>query len=345
MDQVSGWGNGALADDASSGKACVNLAMIEIDQTCLAAHRKCMNPPSGQPSSPLHWETQRVFLAVLRTGSLSAAARALGMAQATARRRIDELESRVGMNLFVRSPKGLMPTDTARDLIGHAEAMALAAEAFTRAASAEASVPGGTVRVTSTELVSVEILPPLLHELRVALPDLTLELSVSNKPEDLALQESDVAVRLRRPTEAAVVTRHVGDLRLGLYATAELLALHGTPRSDSDLARYPLIGPDRNLPQIAFLGQQGFPCAPPHTVIRTDNLLAQFAALRAGLGIGVCASQLAGRYGLVRVLPAQVDFRVDVWIAMHHDLKRVRRIAAVFEALGQSLSRFLKEAE
>jgi DNA-binding transcriptional LysR family regulator len=150
-----------------------------------------MNPPSGQPSSPLHWETQRVFLAVLRTGSLSAAARALGMAQATARRRIDELESRVGMNLFVRSPKGLMPTDTARDLIGHAEAMALAAEAFTRAASAEASVPGGTVRVTSTELVSVEILPPLLHELRVALPDLTLELSVSNKPEDLALQESD----------------------------------------------------------------------------------------------------------------------------------------------------------
>lgn len=304
-----------------------------------------MNPPSGPTPLSLHWETQRVFLAVLRTGSLSAAARALGMAQATARRRIDELEASVGVNLFVRSPKGLMPTDTARDLISHAEAMALAAEAFTRAASAEASVAGGTVRVTSTELISVEVLPPLLHELRAALPHLALELSVSNKQEDLALQESDVAVRLRRPTGAAVVTRHVGDLRLGLYATEALLSVHGIPRSVADLARYPLIGPDRNLMQIAFLGEQGFLCAPQQAVIRTDNLLAQFAALRAGLGIGVCASQLARRDGLVRVLPDEVDFRMDVWIAMHHDLKRVRRIAAVFETLGQSLSRFLEEAE
>lgn len=131
-----------------------------------------MNTPS------LQWETQRVFLAVLRTGSLSAAARVLGIAQATARRRIDELERSVGMNLFVRSPKGLMPTDTARELIGHAESMALAAEAFTRAASAEADVCAGTVRVTSSQLLGVEVLPALLRDLRSAQPKLTLELSV-----------------------------------------------------------------------------------------------------------------------------------------------------------------------
>ncbi|WP_338524231.1 LysR family transcriptional regulator [Pseudomonas batumici] len=291
----------------------------------------------------LQWETQRVFLAVLRTGSLSAAARALGIAQATARRRIDALEHSVGMSLFVRSPSGLMPTDTARELIGHVESMALAAEAFTRAASAEASVPGGTVRVTSSQLLGVEVLPSMLREIRTAQPQLTLELSVSNRLEALALQESDVAVRIRRPTEAAVVTRHVGDLHVGLYATAELLAQSGVPHRTSELNHYPLIGPDRNLAEVAFLGQQGFLCTSEHAVIRTDDHLAQFAALRAGLGIGVCSSQLARRHGLVRVLPEQVDFRVDVWIAMHHDLRRVRRIALVFDALAQSLSRFLAD--
>jgi DNA-binding transcriptional LysR family regulator len=291
----------------------------------------------------LQWETQRVFLAVLRTGSLSAAARALGIAQATARRHIDTLEHSVGMSLFVRSPAGLMPTDTARELIGHVESMALAAEAFTRAASAEASVAGGTVRVTSGQLLGVEVLPSMLREIRTAQPQLALELSVSNRLENLALQEADVAVRIRRPTEAAVVTRHVGDLHVGLYATAELLTQSGAPRNASELSHYPLIGPDRNLAEVALLGQQGFLCTSEHAAIRTDNHLAQLAALRAGLGIGVCSSQLARRHGLVRVLPDQVDFRVDVWIAMHHDLRRVRRIALVFDALAQSLSRFLAD--
>ncbi|NVZ79674.1 LysR family transcriptional regulator, partial [Pseudomonas gingeri] len=83
----------------------------------------------------LQWETQRAFLAVLRTGSLSGAARLLGIAQATARRRIEALEQSVGVSLFIRSPAGLLPTDMAKDLIGHVEAMAMAANAFNRAAS------------------------------------------------------------------------------------------------------------------------------------------------------------------------------------------------------------------
>lgn len=292
----------------------------------------------------LQWETQRVFLAVLRTGSLSAAARALGIAQATARRRIDALERSVGTSLFVRSPAGLMPRDNARELIGHAQSMALAAEAFARAASAQANVSGGIVRITSNQLLAVEILPSMLREIRAAQPQLALELSVSNRLEDLALQEADVAVRIRRPVEASIVTRHVGDLRVGLYATAGLLEHRGRPRCADELSEYPVIGPDRNLTEQAFLAQQGFLCRGEQVVFRSDDHLAQFAALRAGLGIGVCSSQLARRHDLVRVLPEQVDFTVDIWIAMHHDLKRVRRVSLVFDALSQSLSRFLAEA-
>ncbi|MFS2159310.1 LysR family transcriptional regulator [Pseudomonas sp. Pseusp122] len=294
-----------------------------------------MNPPQ------LQWETQRAFLAVLRTGSLSGAARLLGIAQATARRRIEALEQSVGVSLFIRSPAGLLPTDMARELIGHVESMALAAEAFTRAASAESGLSAGTVRITCGRLMGIEVLPSMLRGIRSQHPQLALELSVSNRLEALALQEADVAIRIRRPTEAAVVTRHVGDLQVGLYASGDLLEQFGAPSGAEDLRRYPLIGPDRNLKEIEFLGQQGFACASPQTLIRTDDHLAQFAALRAGLGIGVCSRQLAQQHGLVRVLPDQVDFAVDVWIAMHQDVRRVRRIALVFDALAQSLGRFL----
>ncbi|MGB3123922.1 MAG: LysR family transcriptional regulator [Pseudomonas sp.] len=289
----------------------------------------------------LQWETQRAFLAVLRTGSLSGAARLLGIAQATARRRIEALEQSVGVSLFVRSPKGLLPTDMARELISHVEAMAVAANAFNRAASADTAEVAGTVRLTSGQLLGVEVLPPMLRTLRRAHPHLAVELNVSNRLHALALQEADVAVRIRRPTEATVVTRKVGDLHVGLYAAPELLAEQGTPERLAELADYPLIGPDRNAQDIAFLHEQGVDCGAARTVLRTDDHLAQFAALRAGLGIGVCPAQLAQRHGLVRVLP-EVAFNVDVWIAMHQDMRRVPRVAVVFDALGAALTAFLQ---
>lgn len=294
-----------------------------------------MNPPL------LQWETQRAFLAVLRTGSLSGAARLLGIAQATARRRIEALEQSVGVSLFIRSPAGLLPTDTAKDLISHVEAMAVAANAFNRAASADAALAGGTVRLTSGKLLGVEVLPPMLRSLRREHPQLSIELSVSNRLQALALQEADVAVRIRRPTEATVVARKVGDLQVGLYAAPGLLAEQGSPDTVAQLHGYPLIGPDRNLLEIEFLRERGFGCSAPHAVIRTDDHLAQLAALRAGLGIGVCSRQVAQRHGLVRVLQGQVDFNVDVWIAMHQDMRKVQRIAVVFDQLGAALTDFM----
>jgi len=290
----------------------------------------------------LQWETQRAFLAVLRTGSLSGAARLLGIAQATARRRIEALEQSVGVSLFIRSPAGLLPTDTAKDLISHVEAMAVAANAFNRAASAEAALAGGTVRLASGKLLGVEVLPPMLRNLRRSHPQLAIELSVSNRLQALARQEADVAVRIRRPTDASVVTRKAGDLQVGLYAAPELLAEQGTPDSLEQLRDYPVIGPDRNLLEIGFLREQGFDCGPERSMVRTDDHLAQLAALRAGLGIGVCSAQLAQRHGLVRVLSGQVDFSVDVWIAMHQDMRKVQRVALVFDGLGQALTDFLR---
>jgi len=289
----------------------------------------------------LHWENQRAFLAVLRTGSLSGAARLLGIAQATVRRRIEALESSVGIKLFTRSPTGLTPTDTARELIAHVESMALAAEAFNRAASSEAIAGGGTVRIASSDLLGVEVLPLLLQPIGRTHPRLTFELSVNNRLESLARQEADIAIRTHRPTEADVITRRVGALQIGLYATQEFLDRYGTPTCLESLARLPMIGPDCNLADIQTLGKQGFPLAQQRFQLRTDSHLAQQAGLRAGIGIGVCPSQLAARDGLVRVLPDTLDFAVDVWIATHRDLRRIPRIQQVFDALATAMETYL----
>jgi len=291
----------------------------------------------------LDWESQRVFLAVLRTGSLSGAARMLGIAQATARRRIERLEASVGVSLFLRTPAGLQPTDAARELGEHVEAMDAAARAFSRRAGEGADAAEGVVRITSSELLGVEVLPPMLLEIRQTLPGVRLELSVQDRLEALPRQEADIAVRLRRPSEANVVARRAGALRVGLFATADCIQAHGLPQTRDDLRHMPMIGPDRRLADRRVLAEQGVIDADQPFAIACDHHVAQFAALKAGLGVGVCPRQLAKPLGLVPVLAQEIGFDVDVWIAMHGDLRRVKRVAGVFDALARELDGWLAE--
>ena len=293
--------------------------------------------------SGLEWESQRVFLAVLRSGSLSGASRLLGIAQATARRRLESLETGLGVKLFTRTCAGLVPTASARGLVHHVESMAMAAEAFNRMASAETDVSCGTVRLTSSAFLGVEVLPGLLREFHYKHPTLKLEISINDSLENLARQESDIAVRLVRPREADVVVRRAGALRVGLYASAQCLERYGEPASLEALRRAPLIGPDRRSTDRRRLIEAGL-CEDQPFSIATDNHLAQLAALRNGLGFGLCPATVAATYGLIRVLPDSFGFDVDVWIAMHNDLRNVGRIAKTFEALSEALSLYLDES-
>lgn len=294
--------------------------------------------------SLLEWESQRVFLAVLRSGSLSGAARLLGIAQATARRRLDQLERALGLSLFTRTPGGLTPTAAARDLIQHVEAMDLAARAFSRMASAEATPDRGTVRIACGDLLGVEVLPGLLRDFHHRHPGLRLELSVVDALEDIARLQSDIAVRLVRPSEADIRVRRVGSLRVGVHASSHCLQRYGLPASLEALRRAPLIGPDRRVADLARMVEVGFCAADQPFAIACDNHLAQLAALREGLGFGLSPTCIARRHGLTRVLAEAVGFEVEVWIAMHNDLRRVQRIDRAFDVLGEALRSYLEEA-
>jgi DNA-binding transcriptional LysR family regulator len=287
------------------------------------------------------WELYRTFLAVLQEGSLSGAARALDLTQPTIARHIDALEQALGIQLFVRSQRGLAATEVALDLKPYAEALASSAAAMLRAASGQRGSVSGSVRVTASEIIGAEVLPPILASLRVRHPALEFELVLSNTVDNLLRRDADIAVRMVEPVQEALVVRHVGDVSLGLYAHRSYLERHAEPRRITDLQQHSLIGYDRETPALRTLRQQlpGFDRV--RFAFRSDSDLAQFAAIKAGFGIGVCQIAIARRdpdlIKVLTVLTGDFQFRFGTWVVMHEDLRSLPRCRAAFDGLVAGL--------
>ncbi|MGO8920512.1 MAG: LysR family transcriptional regulator [Stellaceae bacterium] len=289
------------------------------------------------------WELYHSFLAVLRQGSLSAAARRLRLTQPTIGRHVAALEAALGVALFTRSPGGLVPTPAALGLATHAEAMEAAAEALRRAASGEAEEERGTVRLTASEMMGAEVLPAILARFRERHPDIALELVLSNRNEDLLRREADIALRMARPRQAALAARRIGTVGLGLYAHRRHIAAFGLPQSLEELLRHPIIGFDRDDSSWRSLGDLGLPVTRELFAFRADSDLAQLAALRAGLGIGGCQHGIARRErDLVPVLPQALSFSLEMWLAMHEDLRASRRVRLLFDHLAAALADYAR---
>lgn len=295
-------------------------------------------------ASTADWDLFQSLHAVLKAGSLSGAAKLRGLTQPTLGRHIEALEQQLGGPLFLRSPRGLQPTDLALELTNHLEDMAAAAGAAVRDASGSADAVRGAVRLTASEIMGVEVLPPILTSFRQAHPEVDVELALSNRNEDLSRRDADIAVRMMRPTQNTLVARKVGVTGLGFYATQEYLDRHGAPASMVELSRHCLIGFDRAWPNLRELADLDLPIAREVFAFRCDSDLAQLAMLRAGFGIGACQHIIARRDGLVPVLPGVFGFNLDIWIAMHERLKANKRMRLMFDHLAESLTVYLKAA-
>ncbi|MDL5364299.1 LysR substrate-binding domain-containing protein [Xanthomonas sp. NCPPB 2654] len=289
--------------------------------------------------SAIGWELYRTFLAVLEEGSLSAAARALALTQPTVGRHVAALEKALAVPLFVRSQTGLLPTDAALALRGHAQSMASIAASLQRAAGRHGEAVQGTVRIAASEVIGAEVLPPVLAGLRRAHPQLRLELVLSNRVQDLLHREADVAVRMTRPQQDLLVARRIGEVALGLYAHRDYLARHGTPQGLDELVQHALVGFDAETPflraaraALPLWRREAF-------ALRADSDLAQLALIRAGCGIGFFQMPLARRTpSLVPVLPQQVRLGLETWITMHQDLRGSAACSAVFAALADAMT-------
>jgi DNA-binding transcriptional LysR family regulator len=289
-----------------------------------------------------NWDELRSFRAVLRDGSLSGAARRLGMAQPTLGRHIEALEDALGVALFTRSPRGLTPTDAALHLDPHVEDMAAASAALVRTAAAEAAPDRGVVRITASEVIGCEVLPPLLASFGAANPGVAIELALNNRNEDLSRRDADIAVRMIRPTQNALVAQRIGATKIGLYAHRTYLELFGTPTNVDDLRAHRLIGYEQDDRSFRAAGGGAFQISRESFGFRCDNDLAQLAALRAGVGIGACQENLAKRDpDLIRLLAESLTFELEVWLVMHEDVRGTPRIRRVFDHLAEGLMQFV----
>lgn len=284
------------------------------------------------------WELWRSFLAVVQHGSLSGAARALALTQPSVGRHIQLLEASLDVVLFTRSRQGLKPTAMAQSLLPHANVMASAAEQLLRTASGSLADAYGTVRVAASEMVGTLVLPRILSAFREENPNIAIELVLSNRNEDLLQRDADIAIRMQRPTQTALVARHVGNVRVGLFAHADYVRKYGQPTSTEALAEHPLIGIDRDSRELGHPGLGEHQFAREDFSFRCDSDVAQFMAMKAGFGIGACHWPLASADPqCVPVLADSVAWSYAVWLVMHEDQRKTARIHRLFEHLAAGL--------
>lgn len=295
---------------------------------------------------PIDWSLYRTFLAVMQEGSLSGAARLLGTTQPSMGRHIAALEAALGATLFTRSPEGLKPTTLAMALQGPAQAMSAAVQQATRMASGDQVTDGGTVRITASQIIGGEVLPEMLARYREQHPMVTLELVLNNKTEDLLKGEADIAVRMVRPTQQALLAKRLGRVDVGMYAHSRYVKARGMPRSMLDMAHHTLIGADQDTFAARLAMQKGLALSREMFQFRSDNDLAQLAALRAGMGIGGCQIGIARRDpALLPVLPDSLTFSLDMWLVTHGDLRQNKVVMGLYRFLTQELSAYVLSSQ
>jgi DNA-binding transcriptional LysR family regulator len=295
-----------------------------------------MNKPTN---TGFDWSLVRSFLAVLDHGSLLAGARALRTSQPTLGRHIVELETQLGALLFERTGRGLVPTALALQVREAARAMESAAQDLGRTLSGAQSLTSGTVRITASVPVAVELLPGVLAQLRLQMPELQIEVVSSNQISNLLRREADIAVRMVRPEQGSLVAKKIGNVALGAFAHRNYLARRGVPRQPTDLLRHDLIGSDADTAILQGFRTMGFPVERDSFVLRSDDFMVQWRAVQAGVGVGFCAEYMARNDPQVmRILAGQLSIPpLPMWLAVHREIRTSRRIRAVFDFLADAL--------
>lgn len=284
------------------------------------------------------WSLIQSFLAVAETGSLSAAARRLGQSQPTLGRQIRTLEAALGSPLFSRHAKGLHLTETGQALVPDAERMRAAMKAIELTAAGEEQEIQGTVRITASVFAAHYVLPPILARIREEEPAISLVLVPTDVTENLLFREADIAVRMYRPTQLDIVTRHVTSIEMGIFAARSYLDRAGRPERIEELAHHALIGFDQDDQIIRGLQAAGVSMRPEDFAVRCDSHSAYWQLLRAGCGIGFSQAMLGRADPLVEELPFEVGIPVlEVWLAAHPAMRRTPRVGRVWDRLAEGL--------
>lgn len=288
----------------------------------------------------IDWTLVRSFLAVAEEGSLSAAARRLEMTQPSIGRHVKLLEDALGVSLFTRVHRGLELTETGQTLLAPARDMLAASVRLELAAEGRSERLSGTVRITASEVVSHYHLPQIFAAIRMQEPDIQLELVPSDTSENLLFREADIAIRMYRPSQLDVVTRHVGNLPVGLYAAKSYLARKGPLKQIEDTGSHDFIGFDKSDMIIRIFREMGLDVDRNFFPVRTDSQAIYWEMVRMGCGIGASQRAIGDADPLVERLDIDLPMPpMQIWLTAPEVLKTNPRIRRVYDLLGDAVGR------
>jgi DNA-binding transcriptional LysR family regulator len=288
----------------------------------------------------IDWNLARAFCVTAECGSLSAAARKLGLTQPTLSRQVASLEEVLGVLLFERLGKRLALTAAGLSLLEPARAMAAGADAMTIAAAGTSQDIAGCVSISATDAVSAYLLPDFIARIREKAPQITLVVVASNALSDLKRREADIAIRHVRPKDPDLIARLVGDMTAHFYAANIWLAKNGTPQTVADLSTVDMLGFWPMEEYAQHLDAAGVSVSAKSFCIVSESAVVLWEMVRSGLGVCMMLEEIASRMtGITRLLPDWPGVAVPVWLVCHRELRTSRRVRVVFDILAEELCR------
>ena len=285
------------------------------------------------------WTRMRAFLATAEAGSLSAAARKLGLTQPTLGRQVTALEKELGLVLFERNPRRMTLTDAGRDLLEDARAMDMAANRISLLAEGRANSLDGLIRITASDMMSAYKLPDTLLQLRTMAPRLRVDVIAANDIRDILKREADIAIRHVRPEQPDLIARFVGDAAASLYASKSYIAARGMPDGIEDLKQHDFISLGDDDRYVEAMQHYGIPATQDNLRTGSTSGITAWELVRKGFGLFPMSDDIAQQFDdVVPVLAEQTALTFPVWLVTHRDLHTSRRIRLVFDLLADMLT-------
>ena len=273
------------------------------------------------------WDDLRLFLAVARAGSLSGAARVLGVTHSTVFRRIGAFEERLGVRLFDRLQGGYDLTAAGEEMRESVLRIEEEIAALALKVTGQDQRPTGTIRITATDFLAQALLPGHVAAFRAERPGIEVEVIVSDTVLDLTRREADIALRIGNPAQETLVGRRIGQLAFAVYAAS---GRAGDPATGDWVGYGASHGPLSRAMARWWPGMR--------QVYRTNSITAAQAAARAGIGMAALPCVLADRdSGLVRLCPLPEPFALDLWLLTHEDLRHTARIRMFLDFMGTAV--------
>ena len=288
--------------------------------------------------SAFDWNQARAFLVTAEEGSLSAAARALGLTQPTLSRQVAGLEEALGVTLFERTPRALMLTQSGVELLAHFRTMGDAANNISVTATGQSQAVTGHVLISATNLMATHFLPPVLKELTKTAPDLQIEIIASNELSDLRRREADIAIRHSRPKDETLFAKRLRDTRAHLFASKQYLDEVGRPKTLADLEGLKFVGFDQPELRLGMMASRGLNLTTANFNFTTSSATLALELVRQGFGIGILPIEIGEVYPeLENPCLAFEPISIETWLVAHRELRTNLRIRLVFDVLAKGI--------